>query len=180
MSRETPCDQALRAALDRAKRRAHSKGWSFSLTLDDLRAMWWDQNGRCSLSGLEFHEERFPDVQVRQPFGPSLDREQNSKGYDLDNVRLVCAAVNFARGQWGDDVLRQVAHGIVETERHEERTWYAQQKARLAVAKAELSRLTGEAHKRQKRVVAGIRASITKGPSRSRAAARRANKGQLD
>ena len=172
----TPQDAALRSALNRARQRANQKAWSFDLKLDDLRAMWWAQDGRCALSGLEFHEEAFQDARVSKPFAPSLDRLDHAHGYVRDNVRLVCAAVNFARGQWGDDVLRQVAHGIVEAERHEERAWYAQKEARLAVAQAELSGLTGEAYQRQKRMIAGLKASIKKGPSRLRSAGRRAAK----
>lgn len=176
MNPATPQDIALRSVLNRARQRANKKGWTFDLTLDDLRAMWWAQNGRCALSGLEFHEESFQDARLRKPFAPSLDRQDNYHGYIRDNVRLVCAAVNFARGQWGDDVLRQIAHGIVEAERQEERGWYAQQEAKLALAQAELSGLTGEAHRRQKRMIAGLKASIKKGPSRLRSAGRRAAK----
>lgn len=176
LNRQTPHDGALRAALNRARQRASRKGWAFGLTLDGLRAMWWQQGGRCALSGLAFHDEVFPAARVRKPFAPSLDRDDNAFGYTPKNIRLVCAAVNFARGQWGDDVLRQIAHGIVQTERDEERAWYTQQKVRLAAAQTMLSELSGEAHRRQKRVIAGLKASLTKGPSRLRSAGRRASK----
>jgi hypothetical protein len=65
------------------------------------------------------------------PFSPSIDRIDTVGGYTTDNVRLVCVAANFALNQWGDDVLRRLAHGVVKTERKIEKAWYAQQRRKL-------------------------------------------------
>ncbi|MEE8363493.1 MAG: hypothetical protein V3S18_05415, partial [Dehalococcoidia bacterium] len=53
-----------------------------------------------------------------------IDRIDSAGSYTIDNVQLVCTAVNFARGQWGDDVLRQIAYGIVDSEKRQERQWF--------------------------------------------------------
>ena len=171
-----PESPGLRRALASARANARRRGETFDLTLETLTELWRAQGGRCALSGLEFDDERFPDAFVKRPFAASVDRIDTAGDHVLSNVRLVCVAVNFARGQWGDDVVRQVAHGIVETERAEARGWYHAKRAELAEAHRRLADLDGDAYARQKRRIAGLKAALTKGPARLRAAGRRAGK----
>ncbi len=168
--------QHLRNALNAARGRARKRGESFDLTIDFLVSLWERQEGRCALSGLAFHDEPFDKAHVKRPFAPSIDRIEPSLPYTQDNVQLVCTAVNFARGQWGDDVLRQIAHGVVETERKDQDAWYQEKTAELEQAKQVLETLVGAQRERQKRHIAGLKAARTKGPTRLRGAARRATK----
>jgi hypothetical protein len=172
-----PASAGLRAALNSARSIAARRGeLDFDLSLRVLEELWHRQGGRCAVSGLEFDDERFADAFVKRPFAASVDRIDSSRGHVSENVRLVCVAVNFARGQWGDDVLRQVAYGIVETERDQENAWYHAKRAALAEARRRLEELDGPAYDRQKRRIAGLKAALTKGPSRLRRAGRRAGK----
>jgi hypothetical protein len=43
------------------------------------------------------------------PYAPSLDRIDSARGYEIDNIRWVCVAVNFMMNQWGDEVFRSFA-----------------------------------------------------------------------
>ena len=172
-----PLSAGLRSALNSVRSIARRRGEEdFDLDLPALEYLWHRQGGRCALSGLEFDDERFPSAFVKRPFAPSVDRIDTDDSHRIGNVRLVCVAVNFARGQWGDDVLREVAYGIVEMERAEERGWYRAKRAELAAAKRHLEELEGQARARQKRRIAGLKAALTKGPSRLRGAGRRAGK----
>ena len=38
----------------------------------------------------------------------SLDRKDSSQGYTINNVRIVCWAMNAAMGTWGEDILRSI------------------------------------------------------------------------
>lgn len=58
-------------------------------------------------------EPFFNDSLVTRPFAPSLDRLDGTRGYQRDNVRLVCTIANFAMNRWGETVLFQLAQGIV-------------------------------------------------------------------
>ena len=98
----------------------------------------------------------------------------SARSYTSDNVQLVCTAVNFARGQWGDDVLRQIAYGIVDSEKQQERQWFATRRAQLKAAQHELEGVGGPDRERLKRRIAGLKSALTKGPSRLRRAGRRA------
>jgi hypothetical protein len=75
-----------------------------------------DQDGRCAVTGLKFNLERFPDALVKHPFAPSVDRRLSSGGYTEDNVRLVCVAVNFGMGQWGEEVFLTLARAAIDLE----------------------------------------------------------------
>lgn len=167
----------LAKALRSARGRARQKRKRCDLDLASLTELWREQKGRCALSGLRFHEERIAGAFVPRPFSISIDRINPGGGYTIDNVQLVCTAVNFARGQWGDDVLRQIAYGIVATEREQEREWFESRRAELEAAQAQLDDLDGADRARLKRRTAGLKSALTKGPARLRRAGRRAKSG---
>ena len=106
----------LRKLLANAQRRARKTGLPFDLKADSdfLDALW--NHGRCSVTGFPFNLERFPDALVKHPFAPSIDRKLSTGGYTKDNVRLVCVAVNFGMGQWGEEVYLTLARKAVENE----------------------------------------------------------------
>jgi hypothetical protein len=93
----------IKALHTEAKRRAKRRGIAHSLTLADVQALFLDSEGRCQLSGIVFRDE-IVKGNVR-PYRASIDRIDSSEGYHLDNVRLVCIAVNLAMSCWGDIVL---------------------------------------------------------------------------
>jgi hypothetical protein len=77
--------------------------------------MFIRQNGKCQLSRIPFAAEPFfPDAQVPRPWWPSLDRINPRLGYVSSNVRLVVTAANFAKHQWSDAILLDLARGIVD------------------------------------------------------------------
>ena len=47
------------------------------------------------------------------PWAPSIDRIDNSKGYEAGNVRMVCVAANFAMNAWGEEALYELAASMV-------------------------------------------------------------------
>lgn len=163
---EKDAENLLRAMLVRSRGRARKAGFAHTIGLSDLIALWRQQEGCCAVSGIAFSDERVVDAFVTRPFAPSLDRIDSGQGYVLGNIRIVCTIANFALGQWGETIVRRLAHGIVETERKTERLWFAAQRRKLRRAEKAATTLTGEALLQQRRVIAGIKASITKGPAR--------------
>lgn len=69
--------------------------------------------GVCSVTGLPLTLD-FDGISRRNPWAPSIDRLDNSRGYHLDNVRLVCCAFNIMRSDFSDDVVRILASAIME------------------------------------------------------------------
>lgn len=89
--------------------RAKERGDGFYLSRDDYAYIFSD---RCSLTGIPFVTERPKEKFARRPFAASIDRIDSKKGYELDNCRLVCIAVNLAMNVWGEDVLYRIAEGL--------------------------------------------------------------------
>jgi hypothetical protein len=86
-----------------AKGHARKASRPFELTVEFIETLYAQQQGRCVVTGLRFDQRRFPDALVKHPFASSIDRRSSSGGYTTDNVRLVCIAVNFGMGQWGEE-----------------------------------------------------------------------------
>ena len=166
----------LKAVLSRARRSARSRNLTIEVDLEFLRSLWEAQQGCCAVSGLAFTDEQHEEAFVKTPFAPSLDRIDSSKGYMKGNARLVCMAANFALNQWGDEVLRRLAHGVVEKEREVHRAWFRDRRRKLRDAEKAGETMAGEGLARQRRVIAGLKRALTMGPARLGAAALKAQR----
>jgi hypothetical protein len=164
----------LKAVLIRTRRSARSRNLAVEIGLEFLRSLWDAQQGYCAVSGLAFTDEHHNEAFVKTPFAPSLDRIDSSKGYVKGNVRLVCMAANFALNQWGDDVLRRLAHGVVEKEREVHKAWFRSERRKLRDAEKAAETMAGENLARQRRVIAGLKRALTMGPARLGGAALKA------
>lgn len=86
-----------------------------SITKEDLRMMWDQQQGKCAVTGM--HMTYYPR-RMRDSTGlnASVDRIDQSKGYEKGNVRLVCYRVNLMRHSGEDaDLLwwcKQIIEGL--------------------------------------------------------------------
>jgi hypothetical protein len=131
-----------------------------------------DQDGRCAVTGLRFNLERFPDALVKHPFAPSVDRRLSSGGYTEDNVRLVCVAVNFGIGQWGEEVFLTLARAAIDREARAtsdpqtDADWSARQRERISAAEDLLDKLHGSERAKQRHRIAGLKSALAKGPAR--------------
>ena len=86
-----------------AKRRASQKNIAFGLSRDWVLSRL--KAGTCELSGLPF------DLTTggRAPYTPSIDRIDNSKGYTVENCRVILWALNAAFSTWGECVFREIS-----------------------------------------------------------------------
>lgn len=90
--------------------RARTKGRMYALTIEIVAQMLGEAQDRCRLTGIPFdyNAKAEGDQWLRRPFSPSLDRIDNRRGYELDNVRVVCTSVNIAIGEWGLETFDQI------------------------------------------------------------------------
>jgi hypothetical protein len=104
----------LRSLPGRSRHRAIRSQLSHDRTPDLGLELFKRQRGRCAVSGLPFSLRRFDGVLVKHPFAPSFHRiSSHQGGYTTDDVRLVCIAVNFGMGQWGEDLYLTFARAAV-------------------------------------------------------------------
>ena len=98
----------LRGAKRRAKRRGHE------CTIDTQWIV--DRMDVCAVTGLPFKmdiEKNYGKHNNAQPFSPTLDRIDNSKGYTPDNTQVVVAVYNFAKMHWSHDDVVQMARALL-------------------------------------------------------------------
>lgn len=98
---------------NQAKNRAKMKGLSFTLTESDkmrIQKQIWD--GRCEVTGLPFNLEGGKTWD-----SPSLDRIDNSKGYEPGNVRVVLYCVNVMSNTWGPNKIIEISKAIMAQRR---------------------------------------------------------------
>jgi len=103
-----------------AKHRAKKFNRSFDLTADQVIGMYRRCGGRCEVTGIPM-EFKSKVTAENKPWRPSLDRIDSSKGYTLDNCRIVCHAVNVAMMNWGESVIEKIAFGLAQKRRKAEK-----------------------------------------------------------
>ena len=98
-----------------AKVRASKRGLPLELATEHVYQLLRAQKLRCAVSGLPFDlSANLERTYARNPFGPSIDRIDNRKGYTTGNVRLVLVACNFALNEWGEENFRMIAKAVAE------------------------------------------------------------------
>lgn len=99
----------IKAALKRDRKLGRKADIDLDWALKQIAA----QNHACALTGISFQYQGTRNKRV-SPFSPSVDRIDNSKGYEKSNVRIVIAALNLMRLDWGDDVFDMVAMAYIQ------------------------------------------------------------------
>lgn len=87
--------KTLRGRLSRlcatARQRCKKHDWVFGGSVEILEKMWKDQGGKCAYSGIP--------LSLRGDWQVSLERKDPRRGYDLDNMCLICLELNVSE-QW--------------------------------------------------------------------------------
>ena len=93
------------------KDRCNKKGWNIVITVEDLINLWNKQNGICALSGIQMTNKIFSG---RTFTNVSIDRIDSKKQYTLDNIRLVCMAVNQMKSDLTKEQLLFFCSNIIK------------------------------------------------------------------
>lgn len=97
--------------LSRCRGSAKARGQECSLTMAEILDLFKDM--RCAVTGIELRL-KWEGSSRYNPWAPSLDRIDQSKGYVPGNVRPVCWAFNCARQDWPDEVVLAWASSFVQ------------------------------------------------------------------
>ena len=104
-------EKVLQARWLAAKSRAIDKSIPFTITKEDLLTVWKAQNGKCAISGLDMTYEL---GEGRIYTNVSIDQIMPSKGYTIDNIQLVCMAVNQLMSDLDMDTILILCSAIVD------------------------------------------------------------------
>jgi hypothetical protein len=97
-------------AITRCRQTALRKGLAFDLDRHVAEITARVANGRCEISGIAFTFDGSP----RCPTSPSIDRRNCGRGYTLDNIQVVCLAVNAMLGTWGQAAAEPIVRAWAE------------------------------------------------------------------
>jgi hypothetical protein len=87
------------------------------LDLPYLKALWEQQQGRCALSGINMVLPTGIAEWVSDkgnPWKPSLDRIDSTKGYIKGNVRYVTVIANLCKQGFSDEVVVQFGRAVAQ------------------------------------------------------------------
>ena len=109
----------FRPTLKAIRQRIKDKPKDFDLTVEYLKEIWDEQNGKCPFTGFDLELRTYSS---RRDFrdkllhikSASLDRIDNAKGYVQGNVRWVSVMFNFARNTFSDEDVIEFAQAVVE------------------------------------------------------------------
>jgi hypothetical protein len=88
-------------------KRARNHSLKCNIDLRYLCEQWIEQQGRCRRTGLVIRFDT-GTVYERNPYGCSIDRIDNDRGYEQGNIELLVGWANNAKGAWSEDVFEQM------------------------------------------------------------------------
>lgn len=102
-------DQYRRLAYNLQKRDPLS-----TIVREDLLRLHELQDGKCAITGFDLQYVRHQGKGCNQAnlFNSSVDKIDQTKGYTLDNIRLVCFQANMMRGVLSDEQLLEWCNAV--------------------------------------------------------------------
>jgi hypothetical protein len=82
----------------------------------DVTVEWIEEklrDGVCEVTGIPFDFGKH-STYSKNPFAPSIDRKDSTKGYTKDNVRIVLWQVNLMRGEMTDEEVLEICKAVVK------------------------------------------------------------------
>ena len=105
-------DVEWRKVYTKVKKRANKKNIE-CFSVKEFHEIINRSQEKCEMTDIQFTFEKKPGRHIWNPWMPSVDRIDSSKGYTLDNCRLVCWGVNNGLNQWGEEVFKKVCQKMV-------------------------------------------------------------------
>lgn len=88
-----------------AKKRSKLKDIEFTIIPEDLVEIYYKQNGKCAISGLEMSLESSSRHKANT-FIVSIDRIDSDKGYTKDNIQFLCWQINKMKSNLTEDEFK--------------------------------------------------------------------------
>jgi hypothetical protein len=83
-----------------------------SLTLQDIKDMWTQQNGLCAYTKIKLELPKWNNIKKINT--ASIDRIDSSKGYTKDNCQIISVMANFAKNDFSDNDMKEFCKQIYE------------------------------------------------------------------
>lgn len=100
-------DDFVKTLFSQVKKRSVKNKLDINITPEFIEQMLIENDYRCSITRIKFNGRKYKGQRIR-PWIPSVDRIDSRGGYTKENVRLICASVNVALNQFGDDIFNTI------------------------------------------------------------------------
>lgn len=111
--RETSWSERVKYLVKARQNDAKSKNLKFEITAEFMIILMLLQDYKCALTGITF-DMNFSGEYRTAAFGPSIDRKDSRKGYELTNVQFVCFMVNMGKSEYPQEMFDQMCVARVE------------------------------------------------------------------
>jgi hypothetical protein len=82
------------------------------ITIYDLKEQWEQQNGICEFTGIKLILSSYTKIEKNPIYSASLDRIDNSKGYEKNNIRWVSRSINLMKNDMLDSKVWELCELI--------------------------------------------------------------------
>jgi len=106
-----PLEKLIIERVAGARVRARKSNIYFDITVDNIKKLWNLQDGKCAISGIDM---TYTLGEGRTHTNISIDQIEASKGYTVDNIQLVCMAVNQMKSDLSNDNLLMFCIAIIK------------------------------------------------------------------
>ena len=102
-----------------ARKGAVKRHIDFSISADDIIALWEEQKGLCKLSNVPMTLTH-GTMTLQNPTKVSIDRIDSTIGYHKGNIQLVIWQINCAKSVWSNEQLIELCISVAEKKLTEE------------------------------------------------------------
>jgi len=95
-------------------RNVKKRNKEFNLTLEDLKLIWEQQEGKCSYLGIKLNLNSYGKIKKDPITSASLDRIDSSKGYVKGNIQWISRAINYMKNDMSEKEVQQIFDLIIE------------------------------------------------------------------
>jgi len=107
---EGSAGKLLSATRNRAKKKQLEHNLDREWVYEKLKPMI------CNVTNIPLTLEKYENRKYHaNPFNPSIDRIDSSKGYTKDNCRIVCFIYNMAKCDYDDSIVLKMAQALVNS-----------------------------------------------------------------
>jgi len=109
----SPFKYFIKQAKFRAKTKVKFK--TYNITLDSLKALWENQDGKCAISGVKMELPATLSENRGSPFCASLDRINSEVGYMQGNVQFVTQFCNLGKRDFETEKILNFIQAVKKT-----------------------------------------------------------------